>query len=184
MYTLSFTVECSSGSFVAHLRMKRKSEESQNDEPSNMSEKRRKVIHECETQLLKVLTQNFIQLQKTQGEEKKETLETIKTLSSVHVNLGLTCLRTHEALSAVHTELLDAKLGDSVTLTLKCVSACHLRAFMSSLDSLQVALIEDLKQLPGCYGYDLTDSFIKIDISDDMYNECENNLRQSKYAYH
>ena len=180
---LSFTLEFSSGSFVAHLRVKRKNEESQNDEQSNILDKRRKVIHECEMHLLEGLKQNVILLQTTQGEEHQRTLETIKTLSSVHTDLGLTCLRTREALSAVHTELLDAKLGDSVTLTLKCVSACHLRAFMSSLESLEVTLLEDLKQLPGCHGYDLTDCFMQIDISIDMYRECEANLRQSKYAY-
>ena len=171
----------SSGSFVAHVRVKTKNEASENDEPANILDKRRKVIHECEMHLLEGLTHNVILLQTAQGEEHQITLETIKTLSSVHMNLGLSCMRTHEALSAVHTELLDAKLGDSVTLTLKCVSACHLRALMSSLDSLQVALMEDLKQLPGCHDYDLTDLCIQIDITEEMYIECQEKLRQSKY---
>ena len=81
--------------------------------------------------LLEALTPYVILLQTTQGEEHQRILETRRTLFSVHMNLGLSCMLTHEALSAVHTELLDAKLGDSVTLILKCVSACHLRAFMS-----------------------------------------------------
>ena len=168
----------SSGSLVAHVRLKRKREESQNEVPAKILAKRRKVIIELEMHLLEGLNENVILLRTAQGEEHQRTLENIKTLSSVHKKLGLNCQRTREAFSAVHTEVLDAKLGDSITLTLKCVSACHLRALMSSLDSLEVALMEDLKQLPGCHGYDLTDLFIKIDISDDMFKECEKNLKE------
>ena len=151
-----------SGLFVVHASLKKK-----NKRPGNMLGKTSTEIQEYEIQILKVLTQ-ILQLQiiRTQAIGHTQSVDTLKTL---------------QALSAVHTELLDAKLGDSVTLTLKCVSACHLRAFMSSLNSLEVTLLEDLKQLPGCHGYDLTDCFMQIDISLDMYRECEDNLKESEY---
>ena len=144
------------------------------------SEETEKVRKKCEMALLNAFTQSLERLQTARADERRGALEDVKTLASICKDFGLSL--TSEAIGAVHTEVVDAKLGDSITLTLKCVSACHLRIFMSSLDSLEVAMMEDLKQLPGCRGYDLTDFFIKIEISEVMYKECEANLIESEYS--
>ena len=75
----------------------------ENEEPANIIVKNKKEFQECETELFKSLKQYIIQIRTTKGEEHQKTLETIERLSSVLANLLHTFIRTHEALSAVHT---------------------------------------------------------------------------------
>ena len=53
---------------------------------------------------------------------------------------------------------------------------------MTNLNTLEHHLVEDLKQLPGCQEYDLTDTVIQVTVAEELYNECETNLTESKSA--
>ena len=153
----------------AHVNVK--CTESDNEELVKISEKKKKEIDACEIELWKALKLLTEKLNTVKGKERetllKEFVELRETIKFLY--------------NDVHSEVRHSEPDKSITLTLKFVSAYHLKVFMTNLNTLEQCLEADLKLLTTCQGYDLTDTVILVTIAEDLYNECETNLKESKY---
>ena len=133
-------------------------------------EKKKKELHSLEIEILKTLKENTVKLNKAKGRERQRLLKEMKFLRDTLKFLY----------NKIHAEVRHAEQDKSITLTLKFVSAYHLKVFMASLNTLEQCLKADLKLLPTCQGYDLTDAAIQVTVAEDLYVECEANLKKSE----
>ena len=155
----------------AHVSLKRKRSDSDSEDSTELFEKKKKEINICEIKLWKALRLNIDKLNTVKGTERetllKEIIELRETIKFLY--------------NDVHAEIRHAEPDKSITITLKFVSAYHLKVFMASLNTLEQCLKEDLKLLQSCQEYDLTDTGIQVKVAEELYNECERNLKESKY---
>ena len=134
------------------------------------SEEKKKIASSCEIMFLKVLEQIAVERLTASGSERreillneqKETRETIK------------CLREY------HAEICNVEPGNSITITLQFFSAYDLKAFLNDLSKLEDCVMKDLKQLPECQKYDFTDIYIEVKVDEELCEEVQANLRESK----
>ena len=52
---------------------------------------------------------------------------------------------------------------------------------MTNLNTLEQCLKADLKLLPTYQEYSLSDTVIQVKVAEELYKECEANLKESKY---
>ena len=154
-----------------HVNLKRKRSDCDSEDSTDLFEKKKKEINICEIKLWKALRLNIDKLNTVKGTERetllKEIIELRETIKFLY--------------NDVHAEIRHAEPDKSITITLKFVSAYHLKAFMTNLNTLEQCLKADLKLLQSCQEYDLTDTVIQLTIAEELYNECEMNLKESKY---
>ena len=154
-----------------HVNLKRRRTDSDIEESLEIIEKKKKEIHFCEIELWKTVRLNAQKLNTVKGTERetllKEIIELRETIKFLY--------------SDVHAEVRHAEPDKSITLTLKFVSAFHLKVFMTNLNTLEQCLKADLKLLSTCQEYDLTDTEIQVKVAEELYNECEANLKESTY---
>ena len=133
--------------------LKRKQTKSACIDSIELKEKKKKEINICETELWEALAQCTSRLNTLQGKERKNLLK------------EMTCLcETFQLIYGEHAEISDVKQDRSFTMTIRFKHAYHLIAFKSksNLDKLEDCLMNDLKKLPGCQKYDLTDTYIEV----------------------
>ena len=157
------------GIIKVHASLKRKRTDSDSENTLDISEKKKKEICCCEIELLKNIRLNLVKLRTAAGTdreqlftENRELRETLKLFQDIQANV------------------LNAEQDRSITITLKFLSVDHLNAFMMNLNKLEECLMDDLRQLPGCQKYDLTDTYIEVTVSEDLYEEVKTNLKESK----
>ena len=160
-----------SGIVKAHVNLKRKRTESDSEDPVLIFEKKKKEIDCCETELWKALKLNTEKLNTVGGTERQRLLEEMTFLRETIMFLY----------NDVHAEVRHSEPDKSITLTLKFVSAYHLKVFMTNVNTLEQCLKADLKLLPACQEYNLSDTVIQVKVAKELYKECEANLKESKY---
>ena len=95
----------------AHVNLKRKRTESDNEELVKISEKKKKEIDDCEIELWKALKLNTEKLNTVRGTERQRLLEEMTFLRETIMFLY----------NDVHAEVRNAEPAKSITLTLKFV---------------------------------------------------------------
>ena len=137
-----------------------------------VKERKKRAIQICETELLEALAQCTSRLNTVQGRERENLLKEMKYLR-----------KTLELIYCIPAEISDVKPDKSFTITLRFQYAYHLKEFMMNLDKLEDCLMLDLKQLPGCQKYDLSDTYIEVKVEEVLYEEAAADVKEGIYIY-
>ena len=86
-------------------------------------------------------------------------------------------------LQEARAKITGVSIGNSVDLIIKNIAAAHLRILWHERVKLSQQLAEDIKSLPECQQYDLSDLQIEFHIDRETFEESLANLIESKARF-